>query len=292
MAIIQSAITIVLFLAILGSLVLIHELGHFVTARLAGVRVLEFGIGFPPRAKVLRSRGETLYTLNWLPIGGFVKLEGEDGDEGDDPRSFVNAPLGTRLVILVAGVAMNLLGALLIFSLIAMLATPLVALSIPTVDPGSPAERAGLKAGDAISAVNGTSYEFFGDYVGQSNAIEDLRDVVRKLGPGEASALLPCLECRFPVGEDLVPRIVQEPGERDLAPLRAARLHPEQVAARRPRVHPRPRRRSGSVRVVNRRGIRARKREAGAAREDRTRRMAGEGGYFESFASSTMTGYE
>ena len=73
-------VTIVLFLVVLGSLVLIHELGHFVAARLAGIRVLEFGIGFPPRAKVLRSRGETLYTLNWLPIGGFVKLEGEDGD--------------------------------------------------------------------------------------------------------------------------------------------------------------------------------------------------------------------
>ena len=58
----------------------IHELGHFVTARLSGIRVLEFGIGFPPRAKVLRAKGETLYTLNWLPIGGFVRLEGEDGD--------------------------------------------------------------------------------------------------------------------------------------------------------------------------------------------------------------------
>ena len=75
----------------LGVLVVIHELGHFVTARLAGVRVLEFGLGFPPRAQVLRSEGETLYTLNWLPIGGFVRLEGEDGDS-DDPRSFVRAP--------------------------------------------------------------------------------------------------------------------------------------------------------------------------------------------------------
>src|SRR5258707_12839959 len=62
--------TIVLSIVVLGSLVLIHELGHFVVARLAGIRVLEFGIGFPPRARVLRSRGETLYTLNWLPIGG------------------------------------------------------------------------------------------------------------------------------------------------------------------------------------------------------------------------------
>ena len=77
---VQSIITIVLFILILGVLVVIHELGHFVTARAAKVRVLEFGIGFPPRAKVLRSTGETLYTLNWLPIGGFVKLEGEDGD--------------------------------------------------------------------------------------------------------------------------------------------------------------------------------------------------------------------
>ena len=102
--IVQGAITIFLFFFILGALVLVHELGHFVTARLAGVRVLEFGIGFPPRAKVLRAKGETLYTLNWLPIGGFVKLEGEDGDEADDPRSFVRARLPVKLIILVAGV--------------------------------------------------------------------------------------------------------------------------------------------------------------------------------------------
>ena len=79
MPVVQSLITIVLFFVVLGLLVLIHELGHFLTARAANVRVLEFGIGFPPRAKVLRSKGETVYTLNWLPIGGFVKLEGEDG---------------------------------------------------------------------------------------------------------------------------------------------------------------------------------------------------------------------
>ena len=87
----QSIITIVLFLAILGTLVVIHELGHFVTARLAGVRVLEFGIGFPPRAKVLRAKGETLYTLNWLPIGGFVKLEGR-GRERRGRSALVRRP--------------------------------------------------------------------------------------------------------------------------------------------------------------------------------------------------------
>ena len=115
-AIFQSIITIVLFIAILGILVVIHEIGHFVTARLANVRVLEFGVGFPPRAKVLRNKGETLYTLNWLPIGGFVKLEGEDGDAADDPRSFAVQPWWTKMVILVAGVAMNVLLAFVIFT--------------------------------------------------------------------------------------------------------------------------------------------------------------------------------
>ena len=85
MALLQSVGTILLFFLILGSLVLVHEFGHFAIARLARVRVLEFGVGFPPRAKVLRRGGETLYTLNWLPIGGFVKLEGEDGDAIDEP---------------------------------------------------------------------------------------------------------------------------------------------------------------------------------------------------------------
>jgi regulator of sigma E protease len=171
----QGAVTIVLFFFILGSLVLIHELGHFVTARLAGVRVLEFGIGFPPRAKVLRARGETLYTLNWLPIGGFVKLEGEDGDDGDDvdARSFVRARLPTRLVILVAGVGMNLLLALSIFTLIAWLATPIVGVKFAVVDPGSPAATSGLQPGDSIVSVNGTSYDYFdGDRL-----ITDLRSL-------------------------------------------------------------------------------------------------------------------
>ena len=166
----RSAVTILLFFLILGGLVLIHEIGHFVTARMANVRVLEFGVGFPPRAKVLRSKGETLYTLNWLPIGGFVKLEGEDGDEADDPRSFAAARLPIRLIILAAGVAMNLLTAFLIFFFIFWLATPLVGLKFANVDPGSPAATAGLVPGDAILAVNGEQREFFVE----STVLEDL----------------------------------------------------------------------------------------------------------------------
>lgn len=157
--VLQTIITIVLFFAILGTLVVIHELGHFVVARLAGVRVLEFGIGFPPRAKVLRSSGETLYTLNWLPIGGFVKLEGEDGDQASDPRSFSAKGLPVRLLILVAGVVMNVLLAFVIFTGILWLASPLAGVTVPVVDPGSPAEEAGLRSGDAIVAVDGQRFQ-------------------------------------------------------------------------------------------------------------------------------------
>ena len=168
----QSIITAFLFILILGGLVVIHEVGHFVTARLARVRVLEFGIGFPPRAKVMRSKGETLYTLNWLPIGGFVKLEGEDGTDEDDPRSFSHQGLARKLTILVAGVAMNVLVAFVIFTGIAWLASPFVGVRFFEVQPGSPAATAGLQPGDAIIAVDGTQYQF----ITGPNAISGLRD--------------------------------------------------------------------------------------------------------------------
>ena len=158
---VQSVITIVLFILILGVLVVIHELGHFVTARLAGVRVLEFGIGFPPRAKVLRSKGETMYTLNWLPIGGFVKLEGEDGDAADDPRAFSSKPLPVRLWILVAGVLMNVLLAFVIFTALAFHGDPTFGLQVGTVQPGSPAEAAGVQGGDVVVSLNGEPFGAF-----------------------------------------------------------------------------------------------------------------------------------
>jgi regulator of sigma E protease len=158
--IVQTVVTIVLFFGILGILVVIHELGHFVSARLAKVRVLEFGIGFPPRARVLRSRGETLYTLNWLPIGGFVKLEGEDGDAKHDPRSFSAQSLATRLLILVSGVAMNVVLAFAIFAGITWLASPYMGLRFFEVQPGSPAATAGLVPGEALVAVDGQRFQF------------------------------------------------------------------------------------------------------------------------------------
>src|SRR5512141_3001475 len=120
----NNAINVILLFAFIVPLVVIHEAGHFIAARRAGVKVHEFGVGFPPRAKTLgKDKQGTIYTLNWLPIGGFVRLEGEEG-ESVDPRAFVNQRLRTRLVILLAGVTMNFVLAFLIFDFIALASDP------------------------------------------------------------------------------------------------------------------------------------------------------------------------
>jgi len=145
-----------LFLVLIP-LVLIHELGHFVMARLAGIRVLEFGLGFPPRARILGHDHETEYTLNYLPIGGFVRLEGEETDSAD-PRAFTNAPLAKQLIVLAAGVGMNLLVALFLFFVVAWAFNPVVQASIDSVQPNSPAAAAGIQSGDSIVSIDGRSY--------------------------------------------------------------------------------------------------------------------------------------
>ncbi|HEY8168674.1 MAG TPA: M50 family metallopeptidase [Candidatus Limnocylindrales bacterium] len=171
MPVVDALINIVLLLAVLVVLVLIHEFGHFVVARRTGVTVHEFGIGFPPRARVLHKGPETEYTLNWLPIGGFVRLEGEDGDS-DDPRSFTRQPLGKRLVILLAGVIMNLLLAWLLMSVVAYNepTMTMVLTELPTSADGSPspAQRAGLVPGDVILAVDGQTFAWFADPTGET----------------------------------------------------------------------------------------------------------------------------
>jgi regulator of sigma E protease len=194
--VINGVFDIVLMLLILVALVVVHEFGHFATARLFKVRVHEFGIGFPPRAKVLGRDSETVYTLNWLPLGGFVRLEGEEGDS-DDPRSFVRQPLSKRVVILLAGVVMNLLLAFLLLWGIAAFADPTVGVRVSCVQPGSPAEQAGLVSGPVtrttpegvavcgdsgytILAVDGERFSWFDAPAGIPDGI--LRDLRTKLG--------------------------------------------------------------------------------------------------------------
>lgn len=164
--------TILLFIAVLAVLVFVHELGHFSVAKWFGMRVDEFGLGFPPRAAAHKPEdSETTYSLNWLPLGGFVKIFGEDGDEAKDPdspyfgRSFQDKPWYAQVAVLVAGVLMNMVFAWLLLSLSYMTGT--LALSdngagevenpgvvVTQVLPDTPAEAAGIQAGDTISHIH------------------------------------------------------------------------------------------------------------------------------------------
>lgn len=161
-------VTIVVFLLILSILVLVHEAGHFIVAKLFGIKVEEFGFGLPPRAFGFK-HGETLYSVNYLPIGGFVKLYGEDeAGSGrvqttskqvtkDIGRAFFSKPAWQRSLVIVAGVFMNfLLAVLLISFLFSWVGVPLPTgkVQVSQVINGSPAQKAGLKVGETIISIN------------------------------------------------------------------------------------------------------------------------------------------
>lgn len=162
-----------LFLIILGlilfvCLVIVHECGHFIAARRNGIEVEEFGIGFPPRAKIITKKAGTIFSLNWLPLGGFVKLKGEH-DADTEPGSFGAASLGAKVKVMVAGVGMNLIMAFGILTILALIGMPkiidnqftVVSDSTVTkqqvlagyVEPDSPAAHAGLQTRDELLAM-------------------------------------------------------------------------------------------------------------------------------------------
>lgn len=146
-------VSIVAFVLLLGVLVGIHELGHFATARFFGIQVEEFGFGFPPRLWG-RARNGTLYSINAIPLGGFVRLKGENGD-WEDPRSFGAKPAWQRVIVLFAGAFMNFAGALILFFLVYTVAPiPLDSPVVGVIQPHTPA-AATLQLGDRIIAVNG-----------------------------------------------------------------------------------------------------------------------------------------
>jgi len=190
-------ITVIVFLLVLSVLVLAHELGHFSVARRFGIRIEEFGLGFPPRAvgwyknkfgkrvkvsgtrtfasleesenqKLHPKKGATIYSLNWLPLGGFVKIKGQDGDNKNDEDSFAAKPIYQRALVLVAGVVMNIVLAWFLFSIGYMIGLPQTtndlgkrarvseqSVLVADVLADSPAAVAGLEAGDKILAVEG-----------------------------------------------------------------------------------------------------------------------------------------
>jgi len=108
-------ITILTFVIILGVLVFVHELGHFAVARKFGIKVDEFGFGFPPRMFGIK-RGDTLYSINWIPLGGFVKIKGEAGEGKDQQDSFAAKPAWKRILVLSAGVTMNFILAFFLYT--------------------------------------------------------------------------------------------------------------------------------------------------------------------------------
>ncbi len=166
--------TIILFIIILALLILTHEIGHFVTAKWAKIRVDEFGLGLPPRIWGIK-KGETIYSINWLPLGGFVKIFGENPDEesltgSDSSRSLVNRPKWVQAIVLVAGVTLNLVLAWILISINLGLGMPAgldnlpqglniknESLTIVNVLKDSPADQAGLIVGDQLLSLAGPS---------------------------------------------------------------------------------------------------------------------------------------
>jgi regulator of sigma E protease len=149
---------------LLGLLILVHEFGHFIVAKKAGVRVLKFSLGFGPKL-IGRKIGDTEYLISLLPLGGYVKPLGETPEEpvaeADKPFSLTHQSVGKRFAILVAGSLFNILFAFLIFSCVYSIGIPALIPRVGGVVEGSPAQQAGLQEGDLITAINGTPVELW-----------------------------------------------------------------------------------------------------------------------------------
>lgn len=163
--------SIIIFIIILGGLILIHEFGHFIVAKRSGIRVDEFGIGFPPRLLRLFKKGETEYTINVIPFGGFVKIFGENPTEDaaaegpDKKRSFVHKSKLTQMAVIAAGIVFNIATGWILLSIVFAVGFPAsvdvypertlenVGVTVTSVLEGSPAARAGFKDGDVLKSI-------------------------------------------------------------------------------------------------------------------------------------------
>lgn len=204
-----STLAIFAVVPVLGFLIFIHELGHFLAAKWMGVRVLEFGFGYPPRMIKLFERDGVEYTLNWLPFGGFVRMAGEDGDD-DDPHALPNVAAWRRIIVMVAGPFMNLVTAVVIFAILMMAGVPTFTgnveatpVQITAVAPDSPAQQAGLQAGDVIVSINGENTVGLQTVIQKitENAGKEITLIVRRGDEEVTTTLRPRLPDEIPPGQ-------------------------------------------------------------------------------------------
>lgn len=195
---------LLLLIISLSTLIIVHELGHFYSARFLRIRVEEFGFGFPPRVFSRVKKG-IRYSLNILPFGGFVKIYGESGEGESSPDSFTSRPAYQRLLVLAAGVLMNLMAAWVLFTFGAGIGSPDIAdghkdgvpISIIGILPDSPAEHAGLRFGDQLIRLRSSEMDMRvaseKDVIDFADAFrgEDVTLVVKRGGNTEEITLVP-----------------------------------------------------------------------------------------------------
>jgi regulator of sigma E protease len=190
------------FVLMLGVLITVHEFGHFFVAKLCGVRVLKFSIGFGPpigigRFRLAWTRGGTDYVISWFPLGGFVKMLGENPDEVESPEALADAsqslgakPTWQKLAIIFAGPAMNLILPIFVFAGILWVGIERAAPVVGTVEPGSPAAAAGMLAGDRILALDGEPVGWWDDFEREVRESPGRR-VTLAVGRGQQELSLP-----------------------------------------------------------------------------------------------------
>ncbi len=150
----STLITILASVLVFGSVIFIHEFGHFITAKKSGIKVNEFSIGMGPLL-FSKTKGETQYSLRLLPIGGYCAMEGED-EESDDERSFGNAPVWKRIIVVVAGAMMNLLLGFLILGILTATGGAIASRTVAKFEDNASTQATGLQVDDKIIEVNGS----------------------------------------------------------------------------------------------------------------------------------------
>lgn len=180
--------TPIAFIVVLGILIFVHEFGHFIVARKLGVGVTKFSFGFGPKLFGV-TRGETEYLVSAIPLGGYVKLVGEnDGDEVPEEirgRSFSHKPIGVKMAVVAAGPLGNLLFAVLVFWIVFLGGVPALTPKIGNVLPDSPASRAGIQGGDVVVRVGETAvstWEELAVRIKQEGAGREIPMTVRREG--------------------------------------------------------------------------------------------------------------